>query len=571
MRVLGSLCAAVVVLPVTVAAQVRAENLRTFPDRPVAWQEHDDLNVNGAPEKSHLQSLKVALALRDQLSSEIDRIMSLDSRAPAWDVNAADEVPCSTWYCPRNHLHPMTPEEVVAGTGTAPPRLPLTITSGKSQGDAVGFEVLDADGRKFLVKIDRANHIGMTTGGEVIGNAVFHAAGYNVPGAHVLDLDPSDLRVDPRATYLVYEVQRRPFTVSFLTSQLALTDRLPNGRVRAVAIPWLEGQPLGGFDMTGTRRGDPNDRIPHQLRRSLRASRLIYAWLSVLDPGPVNTLDTMVVDASGRRFVRHNLIDFSSAFGSATNYVQGLHQEGEYSIEVGRTLAALFSLGIYQRPFQHRRAEYDVLVGNYTAVGYFPAETFNPDTYRQERKNPAFQRMTDRDAYWGAKVVTSFTDAQIEAMVQAARLPDPDASFLTHALKVRRDILGRRYLRPMAAVETPQISADGAQLCFDDLAVARGYVSPLEARYEIGVRDVGPTKGASMSTTQVQQAATGAHACVPIGGAGPGGGYRIVEIRTRLAASDGSPAGQLTKATRVHLRWRPDQGRFAVVGLERDE
>ena len=196
MRVLGSLCAAVVVLPVTVAAQVRAENLRTFPDRPVAWQEHDDLNVNGAPEKSHLQSLKVALALRDQLSSEIDRIMSLDSRAPAWDVNAADEVPCSTWYCPRNHLHPMTPEEVVAGTGTAPPRLPLTITSGKSQGDAVGFEVLDADGRKFLVKIDRANHIGMTTGGEVIGNAVFHAAGYNVPGAHVLDLDPSDL-MDP--------------------------------------------------------------------------------------------------------------------------------------------------------------------------------------------------------------------------------------------------------------------------------------------------------------------------------------------------------------------------------------
>jgi hypothetical protein len=408
----------------------------------------------------------------------------------------------------------------------------------------------------------------MTTTAELLGNAIFHAAGYNVPGAYLLDIDPSQLTLDQTATYLVYNVQHRPLTPTALAAKLALADRLPDGRLRAAAIPWIEGQPLGGFDMKGTRTGDLNDRIPHQLRRSLRASRIVCAWLSVLDPGPANTFDVLVVDANGRRFVRHNFIDFGSALGSATDHIKGPHQEGEYSLEVGRTLAALFSFGIYQRPFQKRRGEFDVLAGNYASIGYFPAETFNPDTYRNERKNPAFMRMTDRDAYWGAKLVTSFTDAQLDALVRATRLPEPDSAYLAHALKVRRDILGRRYLRPMAAVERPQVSEDGGRVCFDDVAVARGYVAPTEATYQVGVRDVASSSGPSTTTAWTEQASTGARVCVPFGDAGPGSGYRVVEVRTRLS---GPGAVQVTKPARVHLRWRPDERRFVVVGLERDE
>ena len=57
------------------------------------------------------------------------------------------------------------------------------------------------------------------------------------------------------------------------------------------------------------------------------------------------------------------------------------------------------------------------------------------------------------------------------------------------------------------------------------------------------------------------------NACVAAGG--PGGEYRIVSIRTRLA--DGKGAGTPGKASRIHLRWRAREGRFVVVGLERDE
>jgi hypothetical protein len=553
----------------TTASHADVGPVRTFADRPVAWEEHDDGNIQGEPEKNHVQELELALTMRDGLANEIDRILSLDSPSPALDVNAADEVPCSTWYCARNHLHPLTPAELVAGAPSSPPKLPFTITKGKDEGSAIGFQVLDADGRKYLLKLDEAGHQGIVTGTEMVGAPIFHAAGYNVPGAHLIEFAPTDLKIGPHATYLLYGVQSRPVTPGVVRRRLAKAARLPDGRMRGVAIPWIAGDVLGSFDMIGTRPGDPNDRIPHERRRSLRASWVLFAWLSILDPGAINTIDT-VVDVSGRRFVRHNLIDFSCTFGSATNHVQGLHQDGEYLLEVGRTLGAVFSFGLYQRPFQRDRAAYELMTNNYRAVGYFPAETFDPDTYRSNRKNPSFMRMTDRDAYWGAKIVTSFTDAQIAALIAAARLGEPDATYATHALEVRRDIIGRRYLRAMAAVEAPQVSVDGASVCFDDLAVLRGYVQPAEARYDVDEREVG-SSGAASEVTRFERAIAGPHTCVPVGGASANGGYRVVEIRTRLPPKAGSSAAVLTKASRVHLRWRASERRFVVVGLERDE
>ncbi len=346
---------------------------------------------------------------------------------------------------------------------------------------------------------------------------------------------------------------------------MAGVARLPDGRFRGVVVPWVKGDVLGAFDMIGTRPSDPNDRIPHENRRSLRASWVLFAWLSVLDSGPINTIDSYV-EEGGRRFVRHDFFDFSCAFGSATNYAQGPQQDGEYLIEVGRTLASLFTLGAYQRPFQSalRRAEWQRLNGEHPGLGFFPAESFDPDTYRGNRRVPAHMRMTERDAYWGAKIVTSFTDAQLQAVVAAARLPDGDARYLEHALKVRRDIIGRRYLRAIAAVENPVLAADGAQLCFDDLAIARGYAGQVEPTYLVDWLD-----GQGQAIGSFEQPARGPRACVATGQPRPAGPYRVIRIRERLSDPDGGT--RVGKATRVHLRWRAGERRFVVVGMERDE
>jgi hypothetical protein len=542
-------------------AVAREPALSWFPDRPVAWSEHDDEDVPRMPETNDLQEERITVTIRDSVANEADRILAAEGKVPAQDVNAMDEVPCSTWFCARNHLHPMTADEVARGPVFDPPVLPLTIVKGKDEGAATGFIAVDARGNKFMVKFDPAGHLGLVSSAESVGERVFHAAGYNVAGATVFDFARSDLKVSPKATFKLFKVEKRPITEERVTSQLGGIARRPDGRYHAVAIPWIKGQTMGSFDMLGRRPGDPNDRIPHEHRRSLRASWILFAWLSVLDSGPINTMDSYV-EAGGRHFVRHHILDLSCAFGSSTAYAQGPQDEGEYLIEIGRTLRALFTLGIYQRPFQTRayREEWKRLDETYPSIGFYPAESFDPDTFRGDRRVPAHMRMTARDAYWGAKIVTAFTDEQLRAMVATAQLPGPDSAYLEHAMAVRRDIIGRRYMRPIAAVENPTVS--DALVCFDDLAVARGYASPSELRYLVDVSD-----GYGRPITSFEQASTGAHACVAAGG--PGGEYRVVSIRTRLA--DGKSAGQPGKASRVHLRWRAREGRFVVVGLERDE
>jgi len=376
---------------------------------------------------------------------------------------------------------------------------------------------------------------------------------------------PEQLRLSPKATFKLFRVRKVPLTSERVQAQLAHVARLSDGRLRAVVVPWVEGEVLGGFDLVGRRADDPNDRIPHQHRRSLRASWVLAAWISDVDRSAINTIDSIVTER-GRRFIRHYHFDFGCAFGSATVHPQPPDRSGEYRIEVGRSLRALFSLGLYHRPFQDQRGEWLRMVRQYPALAHFSAQTFDPDSFRTSRKLPPYVRMTERDAYWGAKIVTSFTDADIDAIVGAAALPSPDAEYARYALKARRDILGRRYLRAVAAVEEPTVTADGASVCFKDLAIARGYAQPWEARYEVAVTD-----GFDHRLLASEMAAVGPTACVPLPGAPIGSGYRVVRVATHLAGGAGPPDRDVTKAARIHLRWRESESRYVVVGLERDE
>jgi hypothetical protein len=530
--------------------------LRAFPDRSIAWQEHDRENVPKAPRPTDLAELNATLILRDDVAGEVDRTFALEGLRPARDVNAADEVPCSTWFCPRNHLRPMTPEAVAAGPAGTAPRLPFRIVKGKDEGDALGFQVVDAAGHKFLLKLDPAGHLGMSTAAEILGGRLFHAAGYNVPASFVLDISPDDLVVDAGATFKLYRVQTRPLTPELVQRRLARAARTPDGRLRTVAVSWLGGKVLGAFDMQGRRPDDPNDRILHEDRRSLRASWLFAAWLAIYDASAINTLDSYV-EEDGRHFVRHYLIDFGAGLGSGTTDVKGPQDGGQYLVEFGRTLASMFSLGLYRRPYQGQRTAWNQGVAEHPAIGWFPAEDFDLEAFRTGRKVPAHRRMTDRDAYWGAKLVTSFTDAQLAALAVEARLEPRDAAYLVRALGVRRDIIGRRFLTAVTAVESPTVVADagGVRVCFEDLAVARGYADADHVRYHIRISD---ERGRRIHEAIVP--AQGARTCA----AAPDvlSGYRVIAIDAELSAGEG---WRSAKTSRIHV----SGGR--VVGLERSE
>ena len=57
-------------------------------------------------------------------------------------------------------------------------------------------------------------------------------------------------------------MQKRPLTAAHVGTTLAKVARLPDGRMRAVVVPWIPGNILGGFDMLDVRSDDPTDVRP---------------------------------------------------------------------------------------------------------------------------------------------------------------------------------------------------------------------------------------------------------------------------------------------------------------------
>ncbi len=545
---------AIVLLAATATlAACRPQVSGRFADRPVAWTEQDEAPVATKPASN--PELPESKAFRYFVAGT-DKTFALADIRPAQDVNALDEVPRSTWYVPRNHLHRLSPEEVFAGPPwSAPPVPPFSIVEGKDSGKSPGVFVRDAQGRKYALKFDVAPHTGLMTGAEAVTSRLVYASGYYVPGSYVLDVDPSELSIAPGAMYRKHGDQLRRYTPKILAELLDHVARTPDGKLRAVAVAWVEGDPIGPFDMMGTRCDDPNDRIRHEHRRSLRATYVIMGWLNVADLGTINTLDTYVTDGR-RRFVRHYFIDFGESLGSASTQPKDLPVGREYSVDLVRGARALVSIGLYRRAWQDDRSAYLRDVIRYPEVGYVPAEDWDPREYHTYGPLPPHFWMTDRDAYWGAKVVTSFTDDQIQAAVQAGHYSPPAAAQLARVLAIRRDQIARRYLVPMTAVEDPVVEPDAQTLCFHDLAIARGYLRR-DATYRIDVRDDG------VRVLRAVVPASRERTCMRLP-AVQGRPYRTVTVRTRFA-------NRTAKAARVHLAWRGSENRYVVVGLERDE
>jgi hypothetical protein len=546
------------VLVLLSVACASSPGLRKFPDRPVAWQEHDDAPVKGTPAKTRWEKIRSSHGLIEALARRGDRALAMKLPGPADDVNAVDEVPCSTWFCPRNHRRPMTPEEVAAGPGRVPPPVPpFLIEKSKGAGAALGLIVEDSNGAKWIVKFDPARSYGLQTGAEALGTRLFHAAGYYVPDSYILDIDPHDLRLSSKATYFFEKYAERPLTPKWLRDRLDDMARGPDGKLRAVAIAFLPGKLLGGFDHQGRRDGDPNDRIPHERRRSVRATRVLSAWLNRFDAGPSNTLDALV-EERGRRFVRHYIIDFGSSLGAATVGLQAPNDGAESYYAPQRMLRAFLGVGAWQRPWQRVRGEWEESVRRHPSFGFFPEKNWDPEGYRSNYPYAAFDLREPADDYFGAKLVAAFTDAQLRAAVEAAGYPARDAPALVRALAARRDIVARRYLGPMTAVEDPSVNDAGTMLCFRDVALERGVHAPGRLSYRVRVVD---DEGRRLLAERAHPRA--ARGCLPIG-ASNGRPYRVVTLIAE------TPEGSAI-ATHVHVALRPAEGRWVVVGMERDD
>jgi hypothetical protein len=423
----------------------------------------------------------------EQVQQAFDVPRHLRGIKPAANVNAWDAVPDSSWFTNRIGSRPMSLDEIHRGPDRSAgpdPSGPWTIVASKSAGVSPGFQIKTPDGQRYLIKMNPAGHVKISSSSEVVVTKLYHAAGYNVPENYLVRFRPEILRIDPQATLVDWRGIERPFTHDDLAQLLASVAHRTDGTVQAVASKFLPGKPKGPFPYAGLRRDDPNDWIPHEHRRELRGLRVIASWVNDNDVREGNTLD-MYVTENGRRFLRHYLLDFGSALGAEPTQPDAAYGGYEHTLDWPSVSKSLFSLGFWQPAWLTHS------VGVYPGIGALDAEHFDPPRWKQNSPIVAFENMTTADAYWAAKIVASFTDQQIRTAVAAGKFDDPAAAdYLSRVLIERRDRVARHWFRKAGALDDFRIeqSAAGPELAFSDFAVARGYAEQQERTYRFRLR-----------------------------------------------------------------------------------
>jgi hypothetical protein len=235
------------------------------------------------------------------------------------------------------------------------------------------------------------------------------------------------------------------------------------------------GSPLGNFRYYGTRSDDPNDIVPHEHRRELRGARVFGAWLNHDDSRGVNSLD-MLERRDGRGYIKHYMFDFGSTLGSGTVFPQRPRAGNEYIFEHAPGWRTLATLGLYVRPW--------ILI-DYPevppSIGRLEGDAFDPERWKPEYPNAAFENMRPDDAFWAARIVSRFSDESIRAIVGKARYSDPRATeYMTQTLIKRRDKVLRTWLNALNPVVDPALATDGT-LTFGNAAVSARAAQPADS------------------------------------------------------------------------------------------
>ncbi|MEL6338387.1 MAG: hypothetical protein AAFZ38_01125 [Myxococcota bacterium] len=467
------------------------------------------------------------LYFTDQLLyGRVDDSMRLLKDRRAMNVNSRGGVPDSSWWTNRIGLRELSAEDIKRGPNQYPDgpstQEPWTVTGGKVGGRAPGFIIEDARGDRYVIKLDPAGKPAIETSTDVIVQRLLHAFGYHVPENSVVTFTREQLYLASGATQEDPFGNKEPMGENDLDEILARGARR-DARYRALASRYVPGIPLGGFPQEGVRDDDPNDVVPHEHRREVRAIGVVYNWLLHTDVKEDNTLDVYVTDENGRRFVRHYMLDFGHGLGAngllGQRYGDGYLEyfDWEYFSK------SLFALGFYVRPWEGYE------VPNHPGVGLFLIERYKPWKWRPQA--PYFPiRFLDRfDTYWASKIILAFSKEHLRAAVEAGELGDPRSeNYLVETLHGRARVLARWAFEQVNPLDEFEIDPSG-RLCFSDLLLAHGLGSASSStRYRAVAFD---ENGRLSGSSTIQNASEAGRACAEkaLKDALP---YQIISVQT---------------------------------------
>jgi hypothetical protein len=475
----------------------------------------------------------------------------------ARNINTIDEVPDSNWFTNRILAHPVSADEAARGplTGGGPAPGTWTITHPKETGFAPGFTMRDAAGQMWFVSFDAHGQPEAATGAILVANKIFWTLGYWQVENYLITVRPETLEIAETALFEPPSGIRRRMTRDDVEDVFKRSHRSPDGSYRAVAGRGLPGKPLGGFRYHGTRPDDPNDIVPHEHRRELRALKVFGAWTNLVDMKAGNTLDMLLTEGDRAR-VRHYLQDVGSTFGTGANAPREYDEGWELLYEGDKLLKRLVSLGFYLQPWQTVKYE------DIPAIGRFEGDEFDPLTWKPRVPTAAFLRARPDDTFWAARRVMAFSDEMIRAIVKTGHYSDPAAEqHLADVLIKRRDRIGRAYL--MAVNPLVDFSIDGGDaLVFDNAAVRAGVAEQSPAGYSLSWSRFDNDTGTATPIGVTDAVAGQLRSHVPPGAPTAPGSF----LKVQLTAKDSSLAPWTIP---VDVYFRRGGSGWTLIGVER--
>jgi len=497
------------------------------------------------------------------------------NKGRAWNVNALGNVPNSSWFTNRLGAIEMTLEEVARGADTIDGVADgeWLIVRGKAEGITPGFSgfhIQDRTGNRFVVKFDPKDNPEMLSGAEVISTKFLHAMGYNVPENYIAFFKLDQLKIKEGAKFVDPYGIPTLITPETLTEKLKFVAQHPDGSYRVIASRYITGKLLESFSYNGTRKDDPNDIIPHEHRRDLRGLKVLMAFLNNGDARGPNSLDTYVKDENGNGYVKHHLIDFGASLGSWSKFPKTPHYGHEYLWDGSEILKNLATFGAYSADW--RKATSPKF--EFTDIGLFESEYFEPQKWKTNYPNLAFQQMETLDAYWATKILMSFSDEHIRAIAATAQYTDPAATeYTAKTLMERRDIIGRYYFSRVNPLDNFQLQPGQGEfqdLDFEDLAVKYAFASKNGSQYQCNLFQLNEQGKKSELTTELLDGERTVSLSKhlennAIAFAKNAGTYLIVSLRTKRENDT-----DWSKKVEVHLYAEASSKKLRVIGIDRE-
>ena len=481
----------------------------------------------------------------------------------AQNVNTLDEVPESSWFTNRHGATRLSIDELVTASnldGAPNPNETWTIIAGKSQGITPGFTIVDSRGDRYVIKFDPVGIPELSTAAEAIGTKIFWALGYHVPQNYVVQFHPDNFSIEEGTMVEDTWGDRVPLTEFRVRRMIRRVPKDDTGRMRVIASKYIEGLPIGPFRYHGTRSDDPNDVIPHEHRRELRGLRLFAAWTNHDDTRAQNTQASWVA-ADGTHHIRHWLIDFGSTFGSGSVDLQLPNLSFHYWLPLDQVKKNALGFGFHTPAY--RKVDWPNFP-KFEGVGRWESDAFDPLAWRNDYPNPAFVRMTPRDAFWAAKILMRFTREELQAIVETADFVDSDQSdYFLDVLVARQQKTGAFGINAVNPLDGFAVTDD--RLTFDNLSERYGFVEPASTSYDVAwsLYDNAGGRVVQSLGDPVTHGTTGASLPEP---------DRYLDDRERLLMAE------ITSMHPDHPVWahpirvylRSTGSRYDVVGIERE-